>query len=136
MKSARRKQAQNTTPSTGKGKATEDIGVVCDLHHDSESMCVICGTTGQRVLMGQDGWTMSSIAKWLGQEKSYAITGVGLLLSISLVALLLGFVAGMKWDQIKSEVLNFGSKRYMLVGLAKPNGMEDDLYMPIYKEAK
>ncbi len=85
--------------------------------------------------MVQDGSMMSNIGRWLREEKSFEITGASIVGSLAIILFIAGFLSGIRWDQLRSEVIEVQGKRYQFVALAKPN-VQDDIYMPLYKELR
>jgi hypothetical protein len=78
-----------------------------------------------------DGLTMSGIEKWLMEEKSFGITGAGILLSLCLII----FSVWLFLKQ-RSTTIYLDGKSYEIVGFAKSVDHGQDIFMPVYKEKR
>ena len=85
-----------------------------------------------------DGTTMFQEGKSLGMGKSYEITVGNIVLAVSLIifcASMAGFMAGIKFDRSRNDVIDLGGEKYMIVGLGEVPG-NPGVYMPVYKNMK
>ncbi len=95
---------------------------------------VLHGPT-EKVPTGWVGSMMSNAERWLAEEKSFEITGVGILLSLVVGAAVLGFVVGGKYQNSKADRFTMNGYHYQMRGVAEVPGQKG-VYLPIYMEAQ
>lgn len=80
------------------------------------------------------GWMMSNIERWLVEERSYAITGVGVLLFSLFIGTILGMFLGIKYDRSRLDIVSFGNQQFKLIGMAKiADNNGKDVFAPVYE---
>lgn len=78
----------------------------------------------------QGGTKMFRIGKLL-MGKSFEITVVHLVLAVGILALVAGFMAGIKFDRSKLDEIHFSGHKWVMVGMMQ---MQEGIYMPVYKD--
>lgn len=104
-----------------------------DPYREDIPYSVICGRM-KKDRMAWVGSMMSSTEKWLMEEKSFEITGVGILLSVVFLSLMIGFSAGIRFDRSRNDKFFLNKKPYQMTGIAEVPG-EKGIYIPVYKES-
>lgn len=82
------------------------------------------------------GYAMSSIEKWLKEERSLKISGGSILYSLFAIGLILAFSMWLCLRSYKSDTIYFNGSPYYLEGLAKMADGGKIFYVPVYKEVK
>lgn len=85
------------------------------------------------------GWRTSSVARWYREERSYGITGAGLLFSAAYLFFILGVWLGVKYAKTKNGSFIVGAKTYVVAGLGEIRDAsfgEEKVFTPVYREVK
>jgi hypothetical protein len=77
---------------------------------------------------------MLSIERWLLEEKSFGITGGGILLSVFLIGIFL-FIRSAYQKRHRNELILDG-KRYVISGMAQVDDKGKTMFFPLYKETQ
>ena len=113
---------------------SQENGSVIDVPEDQEEDSQL-DTSGQteKAPMGLVGLTMSSVVRWLTEERLYAISGVAILVSGIALFSVLSFLMGSKYIKQKQNVVYYDGKEFLIQGMGLVPG-QSDLMIPIYRE--
>jgi len=107
------------------------IGDASISHLDSGPTSDTYGETARKALTARAGSTMSSVVRWLKEEKSFGITGVGILFN-AFFLIIIAFVGSYIWHESRQQFW-INNTPYGMVGIAE---IQPGIYTPVYKEKK
>ena len=119
-------------------KAEGTSQVINPVYQESQTTAILTsrnsfGPTDKKGLGAQVGSMMSSAEKWLMEEKSFGITGVGILLS---VLVFFGLVFTFIKLTRNRDSFAVGAKTYYIIGAAQIEDNGRKVYVPVYQEMK
>lgn len=119
-------------------KAT-DSSMGINLVYDSSKIAtepILKSSPGQTAVRGLTrlvGSVTSNIERWVQEERSYGITGVGILLSFFFIFISIGLYIGLKFQKSRFEVMG---RSFSIAGAAQINDGGRVVYVPVYEEIK
>ena len=113
----------------------EDISKdINPVSHPSLNNSVTCDSFGEmeeKGLIQRVGIRILNVEKWWG-GKLFEITIGHLVLVVGILALIAGFLCGLKTEQSRNDSFFLNKDKYMMVGVSQVPGYKN-IFIPVYK---